>query len=230
MRLLPRHILLFLFLFASSPCYAQDWQLGVVLGEGIFRVGEISGAFTLGKETIPSAFTQYGAFTQVNFGKHWLLGGSIGFVRGRQFAGKVAPTELRGFEYNVQFGWIISRYSGGEFYPYFSLGGGVTKVNINPGVIGQDFQDIIDDPHQLANLSTSDLVVGIGLGGRWKLGLNVDNKKGIALGFQVGFRSTLSKPHWKMVDEEISSDVAGMFQGPYGQLSLSFFTAIKDEH
>jgi hypothetical protein len=222
-------ILLVLLVLAASPCRAQDWQLGVILGEGVFRVGEIADSFGTSQGVLSSTFTQFGGFTQVNFGKDWLIGGTVGFVKGKPFAGKAAPSELSGFEYNAHFGWIIGHYAGADFYPYISLGGGVTKVSINPEVAGRDFSDIVDDPRQLAKLSTSDLILGIGLGGRWKLSWSSEGKKGILLGFQAGFRSTLSQPHWKMVDEELTSDVSGMFQGPYGQISLSFFTAINDE-
>lgn|GEM_PF-5390590 len=223
-------ILLLAIVLFPGASFGQYFEFGIVLGGGVMQVGELSHATTVEGETIPSTFQQFGAIVQVSPNDYLLLGGSISRLVNKQYAGRGTLARLGGFEYNIILGWIVSHWMGAEFYPYFHLGGAKTSLQFFGGGEGNDFGDIVADPSQMADISTSDLVLGLGLGGEWRWDLNPGSGKarGIALGFRVGFRTTVGGPNWEMVGYTLSSDVAGIFKGPYALLSLSFFTTMSE--
>lgn len=166
------------------------------------------------------------------------------FSVGGGFFTRVSDKVLTGFEGHLLVGEEKSSVIDGKRYSSFLIGGygffntgylmiENDKVDVFPifgigfggvGVrIGQSsFDDILDNPHRAAMLSTFSFLVNLGLGADYKIALPGDTAdvRFLILGVRGGYAFAPFKSGWYMDDISLSGDPEGGIEGPYVRLTI----------
>lgn len=118
-------------------------------------------------------------------------------------------------------GYLLVPHDRLQLYPLFGFGGGVTRLKIiekNP----PSFEDVLNAPGRIAELSNGGLLLNFGLGADTWLGIHRERRdyNGVVLGLRAGYLFTPVAGAWHLDEKKIRGGPKFDLSGPYARLVL----------
>lgn len=223
-------VIIFLNIFFFSNAVAQEQPKGSneVGGGGYFMFGwnlldieELNSKLeNKGYSALSDNFISFGGGGHGIINKLIIGGEGHGLIGQEVTSGNYKSSLSVGYGF-FNLGYIIISAGNLKVYPLLGLGGGGMSLRIIEKT-PLSFDELLDNPKRMAELSTGGFLLNLSLGTDYLLNLESDAEGGggLLVGLRFGYTFTPLKGDWKMDEVDISDAPQLGITGPYIRLII----------
>ncbi|HAW49612.1 TPA: hypothetical protein DCX16_01475 [bacterium] len=212
-----------IFLFIFYLLLGNAWGSGgeFILGRVTYNLDELNTRLkNHGFKSLNEACNIIGGGGYYIYNEKILVGGhGGGFTQETENA--TYTTIFSGGHGFFDIGYVFSKEKV-RIIPIFGIGGGGVSLSITPKNIKSDFDDVLKDPRQEANLSAGNILFNLGIMVNYLLRLGRDEKTkgGLLFTLRGGYMFSPSKSKWYLLDKEVSGSPKIDLSSPYIYLGI----------